>query len=112
MKNFIQRGDVIDVTAGANIDSGDVVVLTDVVGVAQADIANGETGAVLVTGVVQLPCEADDVITVGAKLYWNGTALTLDPDDGEQEPTAYPFAGHATTAAGATVTTVQVKLWG
>lgn len=112
MKNYIQRGDIIDVTVGANIASGGVVVMTDVIGVAQADIANGTSGAVLVAGVVQLACEADDVIAVGAKLYWNGTALTLDADDGGDPAEAYPFAGYAVTAAGATVTTVRVKLWG
>lgn len=110
MKNFIQPGEVIDVTVGADVASGGVIVINDHIAVATTAIANGATGAALVHGVVELPCVSADVIGVGHKLYWNGTALTLDADDGDS--TAYPFAGAAVTAAPNTVTTVRVKLWG
>ena len=49
--NFVQAGDVIDYTAGADIASSDVVVVGSLVGVAHNDIANGSVGPVGVSGV-------------------------------------------------------------
>lgn len=112
MKNFIQPGDVIDVTAGANIASGGVIVLNDHIAVATTNIANGSVGAALVSGVVQLPCVSANVIGVGHNLYWNGTALTLDADNGADPAVPWPYAGAAVTAAPDGVATVRVKLWG
>ena len=39
--NYIQDGKVIEYTAGADISSGDVVVIGTLIGVALTDIANG-----------------------------------------------------------------------
>ena len=44
MKNYVQNGANVTITAGAAYSSGDPVVVGDLVGVAVTDIANGATG--------------------------------------------------------------------
>lgn len=78
MRNEIQRGDVIDYTAGANILSGAVVTLKHALGVAVTDIANGATGAVAVEGVFELPKVTASAIAAGEKLLWDLSALKFD----------------------------------
>lgn len=105
MKNYIQKGDVITVTAAAAIESGDAVVVGTKVGVAVKDAAIGEKVAVSLEGVYELPKKAADNIAVGALCYW-------DADPGEITTTATDntLAGIAFAAAGTSTTTVQVKL--
>ena len=54
-KNFIHEGDVLNYTAGANIASGQFVLIGAIGGVAIGAIANGATGAVRVKGVFSVP---------------------------------------------------------
>lgn len=102
---FVQPGDVIDYTAGANIASGDVVLMTVRVGVALAAIANGATGPVQVTGVFTIAKLSTDVVAQGAALYWDNTnkRMTLTS-------AGNTLAGYATSASGNGVTTVNVKI--
>lgn len=75
MKNFVQPGKMIDVTATAAVSSGDVVVVGDMIGVASVDAAIGEKFALAVWGVFEVAKEAA-AISEGAKVYW-------DAGDGE-----------------------------
>lgn len=75
-KNFIHEGDVLNYTAGANIASGQFVLIGAIGGVAIAAIANGATGAVRVKGVFSVP-KATGAVTQGAKLYWDATNSVL-----------------------------------
>ena len=61
---YWQKGEAIDYTAAAKIAAGDVVNLATRIGVAAADIAAGETGAVYVTGVFEMP-KATGAVTLG-----------------------------------------------
>ena len=70
--NFVREGGVLDYTAGADIDTGALVIIGTIAGVAIADIANGKTGAVKISGVFSL-AKASGAITQGAKVYWNST---------------------------------------
>ena len=45
MKNYIQNGANLTITASADITSGECVVIGDIVGVAVTDIANTKQGA-------------------------------------------------------------------
>lgn len=74
MKNYVQPGDIVTVTAGANIASGAGVLTGKMFGVAMADIANGADGEVKTTGVFDLPKAASQAWTVGALVYWDNTA--------------------------------------
>ncbi len=53
--NFIQKGDVIDYTPSSAVESGDVVVIGSLVGVATTDIAASAEGAVAIEGVWEIP---------------------------------------------------------
>ncbi len=109
MKNFIQEGNLLDVTPGADVASGAGYLVgagtTGILGVAVANIANGAVGAVRVSGVVELPKLSTDVVAVGDALYWDDTNKRLT-----KTATNNSFAGHATVAAGNGVLVVQVLL--
>lgn len=68
--NYVQEGKTLNYTAGADITSGQLVLIGTIGGVAKTDIANGKTGAVHVCGVFSIP-KATGAVTQGAKLYWD-----------------------------------------
>jgi predicted RecA/RadA family phage recombinase len=68
--NYVQEGKTLNYTAGADITSGQFVLIGTIGGVAKTDIVSGKTGAVHVCGVFSLP-KASGAVTQGAKLYWD-----------------------------------------
>lgn len=74
MKNFVAVGNVLTITAGADIASGAGVLVGSIFGVAANTIANGAQGEINLTGVFDLPKAASQAWTVGAKVYWDNTA--------------------------------------
>lgn len=68
--NFIQKGEVLNITATKDIVSGELVIIGTIAGVAKTNISAGENGAVHITGVYSLP-KANEAITQGAKVYWS-----------------------------------------
>ncbi|PIQ84655.1 MAG: hypothetical protein COV75_01060 [Candidatus Omnitrophica bacterium CG11_big_fil_rev_8_21_14_0_20_63_9] len=71
--NYVQEGKALNYTpSGADVASGDLVIIGTIAGVAKTDIADGETGAVHICGVFSLP-KASGAVTQGAKLYWSST---------------------------------------
>ena len=70
---YKQRGEVLDHVAAAALDSGDVVVMGDIVGVAEADIALAATGSVRVQGVHTLAAITGVAFAQGDQLYWDAT---------------------------------------
>lgn len=111
--NYVQEGDVVQYTAGANITAGSVVVMGNMLGVALVDIANGATGSVALEGVFMLPKVAGAVITQGQTLTWDVSATGFDDN------AAVPAAGDITGAAcfafesvGAGPTSIAVCLTG
>lgn len=80
---FVHDGDAIDYTPGADVASGDVVVQSDLIGVAKREIKANTLGALAVTGVFDLAKEAGGGVTfsTGDKAYWddaNDVAVTTD----------------------------------
>ena len=106
---YWQKGEAIDYTAAAKIAAGDVVNLATRIGVAAADIAAGETGAVHVTGVCELP-KATGALTLGQAPF-SGTVAEDNSTAAGTEPANIP-AGWAVAAAESADTTVLVKLLG
>jgi predicted RecA/RadA family phage recombinase len=104
MKNFIQKGNVVDVTLSAAATSGDVVVSGDFVGVAQLSGANGETIPVAISGVFEL-AKATGAITQGAKVYWDSAAKKVTTT-----ASANTLMGQAWKAAASGDATAQVRL--
>lgn len=111
--NYIQPGEVIDYTAGANKTSGQVVAIGNILGVCLKDIANGETGSVQITGVFTVPKVSGAVIAQGESLTWDASAAAFD--DNLATPAAGDITGAAAVAfeaAGNGVTSFKVKFTG
>jgi predicted RecA/RadA family phage recombinase len=73
---FIQDGNAIDYTPGADTAAGSVVVQGDLVGVTRVDLKAGQLGALAVTGVFEFPkaTGASSAIGVGVLTYWDAGA--------------------------------------
>jgi predicted RecA/RadA family phage recombinase len=107
--NYWQKGDAIDfVNATENtIPANTLVVLGTHVGVAGTDIAAGETGTILVSGVWKLAKKGAEVITAGTNVYYSSA------DDAVTATAAENTAcGYAIAAAAAADETVLVRLPG
>ncbi len=102
--NYVQRGEALNYTAGADIKSGDFVLIGALGGVAKTDIANGKSGAVHVKGVFSV-AKASGAVTQGAKLYWNSTNSNLTTT-----ASGNTFVGVAAEAAASGDATVKVLL--
>ena len=73
MKNLIQDGTRMRYTAAADIASGAMVKVGSRVGVATADIANGDTGELAMEGVYEIKKKTADNLTQGLPVYWDDT---------------------------------------
>ena len=71
MRNYVQRGDTLDIIASADVASGDVVIKGSIIGIANADAAIGDTFALDVVGVFNLPKVAALAIGQGDTVYWD-----------------------------------------
>jgi predicted RecA/RadA family phage recombinase len=105
MATYYQKGESIDYTntGDAVIKGGDVLDLTERVGVAGCDIPVGGVGSVHVTGVFVFPKATGAALTVGQAVDWDEDAQNITADE------ATP-AGWVVEPAAATDTTVKVKI--
>jgi predicted RecA/RadA family phage recombinase len=103
-KNYVQDGKTLNYTAGADIASGDFVLIGALGAVAKTDIANGKTGAVHVCGVFSVP-KASGAITQGAKLYWSAANSNLTTT-----ASGNTFVGLAAEAAASGDASVKILL--
>ena len=72
MANYVQAGDSFDYTpSGADVAAGEIVVLTDMVGVALTPIADGKLGALKVEGVFALPKASGTTFTIGDTVHYD-----------------------------------------
>lgn len=101
-QNYIESGEVLDWTATADVTSGQVVAIGDLVGVALGTVKSGEIVSVRLKGVFEVP-KATGAITLGAKVYWNGTGATATATDNK-------LMGYAWTAQASADTSVRVVL--
>lgn len=68
---YRQKGDIVDHVAGGAISADDVVVMGDSVGIALVDMASGETGAVAIEGVFEVPKTTGTAWAQGDKLDYD-----------------------------------------
>jgi len=74
MKNFVQPGDILTVTAPYALASGDGCLVNTLFGVACGAYGNGVTNAeIKTTGVFDITALTTDVGAVGAAAYWDNT---------------------------------------
>jgi predicted RecA/RadA family phage recombinase len=106
---FIQDGLCIDYTPGSDVDSGQVVVQGDLVGVAKRPIAANELGSLALVGVFDFAKQAGGGVTfaVGALAYWDDTNNVAVATDGGG---ANKRLGKVFRAAADADATVRVKL--
>ena len=70
---YVQRGDAVDYVPVAAVQSGDVVVQGELVGVAKLPIPAGRLGALAVSGTFDFPKATGSAIAAGALCYWDAT---------------------------------------
>lgn len=100
----IQNGSAMDYTASAAISAGQLVMVGTVAGVAGSDIANGETGSLVVEGVFALAKDGA-AINQGAKVYYKA-----DDDVVTATASGAVAIGYAFKPAGASDAVCHVKL--
>lgn len=105
MKNYIQKGDVLDVLLAADTLSGDTVVVGMLVGIAQTDGKSGETIAVLLVGVVEVAKTTGQSWALGAKLYFDSTTSKYTTTVGTNT-----LVGNVALAAASADTVGRVRL--
>ncbi len=103
---YWQKGEVLDYTASAAVNNGEVVSLGTRIGVAGEDIAAGETGHLHVVGIFEME-KAAGAVTMGAALYYDATAKKITTTATSNTP-----AGYAAAPAASGDETVLVKLLG
>lgn len=111
-RTFKQMGNVVTHTnaSGADIASGDVVVMGDTVGIALADIPDTEQGSVAIAGVHEVTKVAGTAWVQGDSLDWDSAAPGFEKD--KTTPVAGDVENCAVAAADATsaATVGEVKL--
>ncbi len=108
MKNKVQNGDYIEITAGATIASGELVQYGSLHGVAVADIANGAQGIIDLEGAYTLPKltgASGDACTAGGPVYFSSGSVSGSDSSGTRK-----LVGHSLVAANQAATTVVVRL--
>lgn len=107
MKNYVQKGDNISVTADADIASGEMVLKGALFGVASGAVKAGETVTLVRKGVFTGPKATGQSWSVGAKIYWDDTAKKLTTT-----ATSNKLVGCVVLAAGSSDATGTVLLDG
>jgi predicted RecA/RadA family phage recombinase len=109
MTKYIQTGDAVDYTPGANVSAGDVVVQGELVGVAKLDIKTGKLGALAVTGLFDFPkaTGAGTAIAAGTRVYWDVAEQVAKADS---EAGANKGLGKTVKAAADADALVRVRL--
>ena len=108
MKNFVQDGNVLTVTAPTGgVSSGDLIIVGAIAGVCAYDAPQTEEVEIAVTGVFELK-KASGQINEGAQVWWDSTPGNVV---NATQAGAFPI-GVAVKAAGTNDATVRVRLSG
>ncbi|WP_136646681.1 DUF2190 family protein [Tabrizicola sp. YIM 78059] len=74
MKNYVQPGNTLTLTAPYAVASGEGLLVGSIFGVASGTAALGETVETALTGVYDLKKVASQAWAAGDKVYWDNTA--------------------------------------
>lgn len=107
MKNKVQKGQTITVTAPYDVRSGQAALVGALFGVASCDAANGTPVEIERTGVFDITAATADTGVQGAKMYWDAAARRLTTT-----ATNNTLVGALTVAKGGSDTTARVLLDG
>ena len=107
MRNYIQAGENITVTADAAATSGEGVKVENLFGIASGDAEIGDPLVLVTQGVFEMPKVAADDIALGATVYWRSSdGLVTITASGNTK------IGVAVSAAGNPSSAVRVRLNG
>lgn len=106
MKNFVQDGEVVTLTAPYAVASGGGALVGSLFGVAASTVANGAQGEFCTEGVFDL-AKASGAVTQGAKIYWDNAAKVVTTT-----ASGNTLIGAATQAAQSGDATARVRLNG
>ncbi len=73
MKNYVQPGTTLTLTAPYAVTSGDGLLVGSIFGVAAGDAASGATVEAALAGVFDLTKVGSQAWSAGAKVYWDDT---------------------------------------
>ena len=104
MKNYVQPGATITLTAPYDVASGAGLLVGSIFGYAKHAAKAGEQVETLIEGVVD-GAKSAGAVTQGAKLYWDNTAKALTTT-----ASGNTLVGTATQAAASADPTVRNKL--
>lgn len=107
MKNFVQTGETITVTAPYAVNAGDGVLVGTLFGVACVAAANGADVEIKNEGVFDMTALSSDTATQGTKIYWDNTNRRVTVT-----ATSNTLIGAAVAAKAAAATTARVYLDG
>lgn len=112
MADYVAEDCAVQYTTTPALAAGAVVMMNDLIGVANRPIAAGGTGSVDIDGIHSMPKASSGAINQGAIVYWNHVAsqITTSADSGGQSPTVYKRAGKAAATAADGSTSVRVIL--
>jgi predicted RecA/RadA family phage recombinase len=106
MKNYVQRGEVLDLTPSVAVSSGVGFLFgAALFGVAKNDVAANTEGQFQTEGVVDIAKTSALAISVGDRLYWDATNKVVN-----KTATAQQQVGVAVAAAANPSSTVKMKL--
>lgn len=113
-KNHVQPGKVLDYvnTTGELVNSGSVVVVGALLGVALVDVLPGDIGSVAIDGVFAVPKVAGTAIGQGVAVIFKATAQAFTAGGALAAGDVSGAAAVAFIAAAAADTVVAVKFTG
>lgn len=106
MKNYVQAGNNLTLTAPYAVESGDGALVGSIFGVAAGDAESDDEVDIVTTGVFTLPKTSALAISVGDKVYWDDTAREVNKTD------TNTLIGVAVSAAINPSATINVRLNG
>lgn len=74
MKNYVNDGKTVQITAAAAHTSGDIIVTKSLVGIAQGDADNAATAILAIEGVYRLPKNTSTAIDLGDLVDYDASA--------------------------------------
>jgi len=99
MKNYRGPADTVEVTAPADVNSGDGVLVGKLFGVAEFSAKVGQRVNISRSGIFTLPKTNAQAWAEGAVLYWDGTKLTTADNAGANTKVGYAAAVAANPSA-------------
>lgn len=109
MKNSIQSGEVVVHTAAADIVSGQIVAVGNLIGVAAKSVLSGEDVAVNIRGVFKVTKVGSQAWAKGDPVFWDHTNLRFTKTASSDADQLAGFAFEA-AGSGAGITTGYVNL--